>query len=110
MPLSFSQSLITIAALILGTLLTRFLPFVLFSDSSKTPAIITYLGKVLPFAAMGMLIVYCLKDVRLFSTPHGMPEFIAIACIVFLHLRLRNTLLSIGAGTVLYMVLIQLVF
>lgn len=110
MPLTTPQSLIIIAVVALGTAITRFLPFILFPDSGKAPGIVTYLGKVLPYAAMGMLVVYCLKDVSLFSGSHGVPELISLGFVIGLHLWRRNTLLSVGAGTVLYMFLVQLVF
>lgn len=69
-----------------------------------------YLGRVLPYAAMGMLVVYCLKDVKLTAAPYGLPELLSVALVAGLHIWKRNTLLSIGAGTVCYMLLIQLVF
>lgn len=104
------QTLVTILAVTLGTMLTRFLPFLLFPNSSKTPRFIRYLGKVLPYAVMGMLVVYCLRSVTLTAAPFGAPEAIAVLCVAGLHLWKKNTLLSIGAGTVLYMVLVQFVF
>lgn len=104
------QSLIIIAMVTVGTLLTRFLPFLLFPDNRETPKYILYLGKVLPFAVIGLLIVYCLKSVSVLSAPYGIPETIAIGCIVLIHLWKENTLLSIGGGTILYMVLVQSVF
>ena len=94
----------------LATMATRFLPFLIFSDSKKTPAIITYLGKVLPCAIMGMLVVYCMKDVSFLSGSFGIPELISCAVVALLHIWKRNSLLSIGVGTVFYMVLVQLVF
>ena len=100
--------LVVVVALV--TMLTRFLPFLIFSGKKKTPAIITYLGKVLPFAIMGMLVVYCLKGVSLTAFPFGFPEFLGCAAVTLLHVWKRNTLLSIGAGTVCYMLLVQLVF
>ena len=90
------------------TVLLRFLPFLLFRK--KTPAYIIYLGKVLPTAIIGMLVIYCLKDVSLQAAPHGLPEGIAAACVVGLQAWKRNSLLSILGGTVIYMILIQLVF
>ena len=93
-----------------GTILLRFLPFLLFPSGKKTPAFVTYLGKVLPFAMIGLLVVYCLKDVSVFSGSHGLPELIAILFIVVLHKWKKSTLLSIGGGTVLYMVLVQTIF
>lgn len=88
----------------------RFLPFVIFGNNRETPAFITYLGKVLPYAIMAMLVVYCLKSVSFLSAPYGIPEAIAVAAVVLLHLWKRNTLVSIVGGTVCYMVLIQMVF
>ncbi len=92
------------------TILLRFLPFWVFQNEDKRPALITYLGTVLPYAVMGMLVVYCLKSVSVLSAPHGLPELLAIIAVVLLHLWKRNTLLSIFGGTALYMVLVQLVF
>ncbi len=99
-----------VAVMILVTALTRFLPFLIFGEHRKTPEIITYLGKVLPCAIMGMLVVYCLKDVSVLSAPFGIPELLGIAVVAALHIWKRNSLLSIGVGTVFYMVLVQLVF
>ena len=92
------------------TILLRFLPFAIFSGSRKTPAYVTYLGKVLPYAIMGMLVVFCLKGISLTAAPHGIPEAIACALVILLHVWKRNTLISILGGTVCYMVLVQLVF
>lgn len=94
----------------LVTMATRFLPFLIFGSGKKTPAIITYLGKVLPYAIMGMLVVYCMKDVAFLSAPYGIPELLGCVVVAILHLWKRNSLLSIGVGTVFYMVLVQLVF
>ncbi|HVJ47645.1 branched-chain amino acid transporter permease [Desulfitobacterium sp.] len=110
MLLTVQQSLILIAIIVLGTFLTRGLPFILFPPTRETPKFVLYLGNVLPFAAIGLLIVYCLKNVSLLSAPHGLPEGIAIACITLLHLWKNNVLLSIGGGTFLYMALVQFVF
>ncbi|MGN1140472.1 MAG: branched-chain amino acid transporter permease [Oliverpabstia sp.] len=104
------QTLIMIFAVALGTMITRFTPFLLFPDSKEPPKVVTYLGKVLPPAVMGLLVVYCLRNVSVVRSPHGLPELIAIAVIVILHKWKGNVLLSIGAGTVLYMVLVQAVF
>lgn len=92
------------------TALLRFLPFMIFSGNKKTPPYITYLSGVLPYAIMGMLVVYCLKNVNIFAPPFGLPELLAGAFVVGLHLWKRNTLLSIAGGTALYMVLVQVVF
>ena len=96
--------------IMLVTMATRFLPFLLFGGKKQPPKIITYLGKVLPCAIMGMLVVYCLKDVRPLAYPYGIPELLGIALVALLHVWKRNSLLSIGAGTVFYMLLVQLVF
>ena len=100
--------LIIVCALV--TMLTRFLPFLIFGEKRKTPDIVTYLGSVLPFAIMGMLVVYCLKDVAFLTAPYGAPELIAIAITAGLHIWRRNSLLSIGVGTVSYMLLVQFIF
>lgn len=103
------EHIATIAAVVAGTMCTRFLAFVIFPDGKKPPRFITYLGSVLPYAVIGLLVVYCLKD-AVFSTLHGLPEAIAILCTVLLHKWKKNTLLSIAAGTVIYMLLVQQVF
>ena len=105
-----TYAIATIAVCALVTALLRFLPFLIFGENRKTPQIITYLGQMLPFAIMGMLVVYCLKDVSLISSPFGIPEAIGCATVAVLHIWKRNTLLSIGAGTVAYMLLVQFVF
>lgn len=100
------QCIITIMVVVLGTMLTRFLPFLIFPEGKKPPSYITYLGTVLPYAVIGLLVVYCLKG-AVFTSYHGLPELIVIGFISVLHKWKKNTLLSIGAGTVLYMVLVQ---
>lgn len=102
---------IMLVAVIAGiTMLLRFLPLWVFGNNKQTPKLIQYLGKVLPYAIMGMLVVFCLKGVSLQSAPHGVPELIACSIVVGLHVWKRNTLISIVGGTVCYMVLVQLVF
>lgn len=108
--MTVSQQIITIGAVVLGTVLTRFLPFLLFPAGKPTPKYIQYLGKVLPSAVFGLLIVYCLKNVSIFTGSHGIPEMFAIFLVVFLHLWKRQMLLSIAGGTVFYMFLVQCVF
>lgn len=108
--MTFTQQLITILMVILGTMLTRFLPFLIFPANKPTPAYIRYLGKVLPAAVFGMLVIYCLKNVSLFSGSHGITELLSILLVVLLHLWKRQMLLSIAGGTICYMLLIQLVF
>jgi branched-subunit amino acid transport protein AzlD len=102
--------LIIIIAVTAGTMLTRFLPFILFPERKNPPEFITYLGKTLPAAMMGLLVVYCLKGVSVIRSPYGVPELIAIAVIIVLHKWKSNTLISIGGGTAVYMILMQLVF
>ena len=104
------HDILLIAVAVLVTMATRFLPFLIFGEKRKTPPIIEYLGKVLPRAIMGMLVVYCLKDVSFLSAPFGLPELIACVVVAALHMWKRNSLLSIGGGTVCYMLLVQLVF
>lgn len=108
MPDLHSAAMIAVIALV--TALLRFLPFWIFGENRKTPPLITYLGQVLPYAIMGMLVVYCLKGIRLTAAPYGIPEVIGCAVVALLHIWKRNTLLSIGAGTVCYMLLVQFVF
>lgn len=104
------QQVVTIGACVLATMLTRFLPFLVFSGKRPTPKYIQYLGKALPTAVFGMLVVYCLKNVSILTGSHGIPELIAIAVTVGIHLWKRKMLLSVAGGTVCYMLLVQLVF
>ena len=108
--MTLTQRLVTIALCALATMLTRFLPFLLFSSRRPTPKYVRYLGRALPPAIFGMLVVYCLKNVSIVSGSHGLPDLIAIAVTVGLHLWKRQTLLSIAGGTIAHMLLIQLVF
>ena len=110
MNMSLWQSLVTIGMVILGTVITRFLPFLLFPADKPTPPFIAYLGKVLPAAALGLLVIYSIKDYSLLSGWHALPEFIAAAATVLLHVWKRQMLISIAGGTILYMLLIQFVF
>ena len=104
------HEILLVAVVALVTILLRFLPFFIFGSGKETPKFILYLGKYLPFAIMGMLVVYCLKGISFVAAPHGLPEIIAVLSVVLLHLWKRNTLLSIGGGTVIYMILVQFVF
>ena len=110
MTLTNLQAFLLILILAVGTFLTRVLPFLIFPDSKKPPKIINYLSTVLPAATMGLLIVYCLKNVSVIAYPYGIPELISIAVSAFLHIKKGNVLLSIGVGTLLYMILVQFVF
>ena len=105
-----TQALIIIALLALGTAITRFLPFVLFQDAASAPRYVHYLGKLLPPAAISLLVVYCLRYVSFTAAPHGLPEVIGILVVAGLHIWKKNTLLSIAVGTVSYMLLVQFVF
>ena len=108
--MNMTQMLITVGAVALGTILTRFISFWLFPAGKETPKYIRYLGKVLPPAVFGMLVVYCLKDVSVLGGSHGLPELIAIVVVVALHLWKKQILLSIAGGTVVYMLMVQMVF
>lgn len=108
MPDLHSAAMIAVIALVTAAL--RFLPFFIFGENRKTPPLVAYLGRVLPYAIMGMLVIYCLKDVTLTAAPYGIPEAIGCAAVVLLHIWKRNTLLSIGGGTLCYMLLVQFIF
>lgn len=108
--MTLTQQIITVAMCVLGTMATRFLPFIIFSDKRPTPKYVQYLGKALPAAVFGLLVVYCLKGVSIFSGSHGLPELIAIAVTAALHIWKKNMMLSIAGGTACYMLLVQLVF
>lgn len=108
--LTFNEKLITICAIILATVIMRFLPFVIFPDNKPTPKFIQYMGRVLPAAVFSLLIVYSLKSVDILSGSHGIPELIAIAITVAAHLWKKQMLISICAGTLSYMLLVQFVF
>lgn len=110
MTMTLGQEVITISMVVLGTVITRFLPFFLFPQNKPTPKFIQYLGRVLPSAVLGMLVIYCLKDVSIFAGNRGIPEFVAIVAVVGLHFWKRQMLLSIAGGTIIYMLLVQLVF
>ena len=107
--MTVAQSALTILAVVAATMLTRFLPFLILPEDKTPPAAVTYLGTVLPYAVIGLLVVYCLKD-AVFTSWHGLPELIAIVFIVALHKWKKNTLLSIAGGTILYMILVQNIF
>lgn len=101
-------SAVMIAVIALVTAFLRFVPFVVFQK--KTPKIVLYLGNVLPFAIMGMLVVYCLKGINFLGKSHGIPEAVSVLFVVLLHKWKHNTLLSILLGTLLYMFLIQVIW
>lgn len=106
--MTLTQQIITIGLCILGTMATRFLPFIVFNENRKTPEFVQYIGRFLPSAVFGMLIVYCLRNVSVFQGSHGIPELISILVTGGLHVWKRNMLLSIFVGTVCYMLLLHL--
>lgn len=108
--MTLTQQIITIGMVVLGTMITRFLPFLVFPAGKPTPKYVQYLGRVLPSAVFGLLVVYCLREVNPLAGSHGLPELISIGVVVALHLWKRQMLLSIAGGTVCYMLLVQLVF
>lgn len=107
--MTVTQQILTVAICVAGTMLTRFLPFLIFNGKRPTPAYVRYLGKALPAAIFGMLVVYCLKNVSILTGSHGIPELIAIVVTAGLHLWKRSMLLSIAGGTVCYMILVQMI-
>lgn len=104
------RSLLLIAVMAVVTAFTRFLPFMAFPEGRKKPKVITYLGSVLPYAVIGMLVVYCFKGASVLEYPYCLPELLASALVVALHVWRRNTLLSVFGGVIFYMILVQLVF
>lgn len=110
MTLPLLPSLMFFGVISLTTIVIRSLPFIVFPENRKPPDYVLYLGKVLPYTIIGMLVVYCLKDVSFIKAPYGIAEAISILLIVILHIWKKNTLLSIGAGTLLYMILINVSF
>lgn len=110
MELTPVQTILIIFAVALGAMFTRFTPFLLFPEHKDPPEAVSYLGKVLPPAMIGLLLTFCLREVPVLAYPHGLPELIAILVIVFVHKWRGNVLLSIGAGTFVYMFLVQAVF
>lgn len=108
--MTLTEQIITVSMVVLGTLITRFLPFIIFPAGKPTPKYIQFLGKFLPAAVFGLLVIYCLRNVSLVSGSHGIPELISIAVVIGMHLWKRQMLISIACGTICYMLLVQLVF
>ena len=108
--MTLTEQIITIGMVVLGTIITRFLPFLLFPAGKPVPKYVQYLGKALPSAVFGLLVIYCLKNVDLMQGSHGIPELLSLAAVAALHLWKRQMLLSIAGGTVFYMLLVQNVF
>ncbi len=105
-----SEQILTILICMIATMCTRMLPFLLFKPGKRLPPYVRYLGKALPSAVFAMLVVYCLKDVNLFSGSHGIPEAIGLAVTVAVHVWKRNMFLSMGVATAVYMGLVQFIF
>ena len=110
MSLTFNQTLIMILAIALGSMLTRFLPFLLFPETKAPTQKLIFLGQTLPPVMMGLLVVYCLKDIKITDTPYGLPELFSIILIIILHKWKENVLISIGLGTIFYIILLNFVF
>ena len=108
--MTLTERLLTIGVVVLGTMMTRFLPFLVFPAERATPKYIRYLGQVLPAAAIGLLVVYCMKDWNLLAKHHAIPELIATAITALLHIWKRRMLISIAGGTIIYMLLVQFIF
>ena len=105
-----NHAVLVIVVTALVTMFLRFVPFLLFGGKRETPAYISYLGRLLPYAVMAMLVVYCLRNISFLSAPFGVPELISCAVVALLHVWKRSSILSILGGTACYMLLVQLVF
>ena len=105
--MTVSQTAVMVGAMALATVLTRALPFFVFPQNRQTPKMVLYLGKVLPFAITGMLIIFCLKDTSVAAAPHGIPELIGVGTVVLVYLTGKRSLLAIIAGTLVYMLAVQ---
>ncbi len=104
------HAMIVIIVMGLAVLATRVVPVLLFGRGEKVPEFIMYLGRVVPYTGMGLLIVYCLRDFPVLEAPHGLPELISLAAVTLSYLWKRNSILSVVIGTALYMFLVQSVF
>lgn len=108
--MTFTQQIITIIMVVLGTIITRFLSFVIFPSDREAPKYVQDIGVLLPSAVLGLLVIYCLKDVKIHSGNHGIPELIAVGIVTLLHIWKKNMFLSIAGGTIIYMALVQIIF
>jgi branched-subunit amino acid transport protein AzlD len=108
--MTLMERCLIIATVILGTMITRFLPFIIFPADRPVPVFVHYLGKMLPSSALGLLVIYSMKDVNLLAPDHGIPEILSVLVVALLHIWRRNMLISIAGGTVLYMLMVQLMF
>lgn len=104
------ELLMTALIIAVATLIIRFLPFIIIRNSIAERRYIKFLGDMMPYSMIALLVIYCLKDVNLIKYPYGIPELISIAIIIVLHILKRNVLISIGVGTVIYMFLVQVIF
>lgn len=104
------ELLITALIIVFATVIIRFLPFIIIRKSIAERKYIKFLGDMMPYSMIALLVVYCLKEVNLIKYPYGIPELISIAIIIILHIIKRNVLISIGVGTVVYMILVQTIF
>ena len=104
------ELLMTALIIAVATLIIRFLPFIIIRNSIAERRYIKFLGDMMPYSMIALLVIYCLKDVNLIKYPYGIPELISIAIIIVLHIFKRNVLISIGAGTIIYMFLVQAIF
>ena len=107
--LTITEQIITVAMVVLGTMITRFLPFLIFPADKTPPRYVQYLGRFLPAAVFGLLVVYCLRNVNFLPGSHGLPELLSILLVIGLHVWKRQMLLSIAGGTIFYMFLVQTV-
>lgn len=105
-----TEQIITVAIVALATLLTRLLPFLIFKSNKPTPRFLIYIGRALPPAVFGMLVVYCLKEVSFGGLSLWAPQLIALSATLLIHLAFRKMLLSIAGGTALYIILVNWVF
>ena len=108
--MTINEQIITIAAVVIATMLTRFLPFLIIGTNRETPKYIKYIGKIFPCAIFALLIVYCLRNINIFSGSHGIPEFLGIIATASIHLIKRQMLLSMAFGTIIYILLVQFIF
>lgn len=108
--MTLAQQIITIALCSFATILSRAIPFLIFKENEERPAFVQYLGKALPSAIFGMLIIYCFKDVSFIEAPHAIPELISVVFTIILHMSFRKMLLSIAGGTACYMLLLHFIF
>lgn len=106
--MTWQQQLVTILVVILGTVATRFTPYLVFSETRPIPPVVRYLGKVLAPAVFGLLVVYCLRNVSVTGGSHGVPELVSLSVVTGLYVWKRDMLIPMVGGTLCYMVLVHL--